>query len=150
MDSFYRLKIGRLLLFSLMISSCGGGSNSGGLNNKNVNSLPEVDAGLEQTVNESSEVILSGTASDVDGSIVSFSWTQNMGTSVNLSDVTLSNPSFVTPDLLSDETLQFTLTVTDNDGGTSSDIVTINVLRLNELPTVEAGPNLTVNENTEV
>jgi len=48
---------------------------------------------------------------------VSYSWLQTSGTSVTLSDATATNPTF-TPTVA--DTYQFTVTVTDNDGGTNT------------------------------
>ena len=79
---------------------------------------------------QNSLVSLDGSASTDDGTIVGYQWTQISGTPVALSDRLLANPTFTSPiySLLTGETLQFALTVTDNDGLQSSTLVDVTVL----------------------
>lgn len=114
-----------LMSLTLMCSlaACGGSDSA---SSDTVNIAPTVEAGVDQTVNEETLVNLSGTASDSDGTVTSYLWQQNSGSSVTIIDHTAVNASFTAPTLSEDETLTFTLTVTDNDGGTASD--TINIL----------------------
>jgi hypothetical protein len=94
----------------------------------NVNQPPVADAGPDQTVDERETVTLNGGASsDSDGTISSFSWSQTNGPTVTLSDTTIDSPTFVAPNVNADVTIAFTLVVTDNDGESDSDVVTINV-----------------------
>lgn len=88
---------------------------------------PTANAGPDQNVTVSSTVQLDGSgSSDSDGTIASYSWTQISGTSVTLSSSTAVKPTFTAPS--SPATLVFGLTVTDNNGATSTqDQVTINV-----------------------
>ncbi|KXI27055.1 PKD domain-containing protein [Paraglaciecola hydrolytica] len=142
-----------VLLFIILLGACGGGSDSGGNSggsNPPANKIPTVNAGNEQTVDEQTNVTLSGTAADSDGSISSYSWTQTGGTTVTLSNNTTASASFTAPDINVDETLTFKLTVTDNDGANANDSVSIIVKRVNELPTVSAGNDQTVNALTTV
>lgn len=95
------------------------------------NSAPTAIAGADQTVNEGDTVTLDGSASsDVDGTIASYSWTQTAGTSsVTLSDASSARPIFTAPDVGPEgDTLTFELTVTDNDGATSTTADTVNVI----------------------
>jgi hypothetical protein len=90
------------------------------------NSPPTADAGQDQSVAEGALVALDGTASsDSDGSISTYSWTQVSGPAVNLSDSSSSAPTFVAPQVASDTTLTFELTVTDDDGATGQDLVDV-------------------------
>ena len=88
------------------------------------NTPPTVNAGVDQTITlPTSSVQLSGTASDVDGSIASYSWTKISGPS----QFTFSSTSVVNPSVsnLAQGTYTFRLTVTDNQGATAYDDVNI-------------------------
>ena len=80
---------------------------------------PTANAGQNQSVIFGSLVTLNGSASaDPDGTIESFQWSQTAGTSVELSSMTEAVVTFTAPS--SQDSLSFTLTVTDNEGATSS------------------------------
>jgi len=80
---------------------------------------PIANAGSNQTVIYGSSVTMNGSAStDPDGTIESFSWVQTAGTTVELSSTNAVEVSFTAPS--SDDSLSFTLTVTDNEGATGS------------------------------
>jgi PKD domain len=86
---------------------------------------PVANAGVDQSVAASAAVTLNGSASsDSDGTIVTYAWTQLSGTAVTLSG-TGSNRTFTAPAAAA--TLVFQLTVTDDDGATHSDSVTVTV-----------------------
>lgn len=132
------------------LAACGG-SDSDSSDTANV--APAVEAGVEQTVNEETLVSLSGTASDSDGSITSYLWQQSSGSSVTITDNTTINASFTAPIVSEDETLTFTLTVTDNEGETTSDttdIIVKNVSSENIAPIANAGSDQTVFINDTV
>jgi len=101
-----------------------------------VNDPPTADAGSDQTVtdtdeNGSQQVTLDGSgSSDSDGTISSYVWEENSS-----QIATGSGPS-VTLDVGA-HTID--LTVTDNDGGTDTDAVVIDV---NDPPTADAGSDL--------
>ena len=83
------------------------------------NISPIVNAGGNQTVLLGSSVTLDGSLStDPDGTIESYEWSQTAGASVELSSVTDPLVTFTAPS--SSDSLSFTLTVTDNEGATSS------------------------------
>ena len=108
---------------------------------------PVADAGDPQTVAPGATVTLDGSGSTVDRrrTISSWAWTRTGGTGgpVNLSDASAELPSF-TADTLApgaeDVTHTFTLTVTDSDGDSAEDMVTITVEAPNADPVAEAGP----------
>lgn len=89
------------------------------------NELPVVSAGVDQTVNTSTTVTLTGSATDSDGTISTTSWTQISGTTVTLSG-TGATRTFTAP--ASPETLVFRYSATDDDGATVTDDVTITVV----------------------
>ena len=117
---------GLTLVASLsLLTACGGGGGSSSTPTPTPNVAPVANAGTAQTVNGGSLVTLNGTASsDADGSIASYAWSQTAGTSVTLSSISVSQPTFTAP--ATSGTLTFSLTVTDNRG-TSSAASTVNV-----------------------
>ena len=93
-----------------------------------VNLDPVAEAGEDIVANEQSPVDLSGEASsDSDGSIDRFIWRQVEGAKVSLVDINEPTLSFVTPKVSSQETLRFSLTVIDNEGGKHTDFVAVTV-----------------------
>ena len=114
-------------------------------------SVPNADAGDDQTVAEGSLVTLDGSGStDADGTIESFAWTQTEGTEVTISGADTPSPSFTAPQVdAAGETLTFVLTVTDNDGKASSDVVDIIVNDIT-VPIADAGPDQEVREASPV
>ncbi|MCJ8273445.1 MAG: hypothetical protein MJK04_29090, partial [Psychrosphaera sp.] len=103
------------------------------------NLAPTVSAGDDQTVNEQSSVTLSATASDADGTIASYLWSQTSGANVNLIDAASATTSFSSPTATRVATLIFSVTATDNDGDTTSDSITVTVNPVNTLPLINAG-----------
>ena len=95
------------------------------------NQSPVADAGQDQTISAIATATLDGSgSSDSDGSIASFSWTQTAGPSVTLTGADTATASFTAPAVGASTTLDFELTVTDNDGATASDTVQITVAAL--------------------
>ncbi|NMO16607.1 hypothetical protein HPC49_21575 [Pyxidicoccus fallax] len=87
------------------------------------NQPPVANAGADQGVTlPSPGITLMGSGSDVDGHIVSYAWTQVSGPTATLSGV--STPALSVSGI-SAGTLVFRLTVTDDDGATHSDDVTV-------------------------
>ena len=141
-----------ILTFRLTVTDDEGGTGTDTVH-ITVNFVPNVDpvanAGTDQTVYVSTAVSLAGSGSDSDGSIVSYLWEQTAGDTVSLSSTTTQNPSFTAPS--TPQTLTFSLTVTDNEGGTHSDTVNVTVQFVPNIPpTANAGSNQTVITNTTV
>jgi hypothetical protein len=94
------------------------------------NEAPRADAGSEVTVSEGQTVTLDGSSSsDPDGGIASYHWEQTgAGTTITFSDISAVKPKFVAPSAgLSGEILTFELTVEDDLGLQSIDVVTVTV-----------------------
>ena len=108
-----------------------------------VNTPPIADAGTDQSVDEQSPVTLSGSGSDSDGTVVSYSWAQTTGDAVTLTSANSASTSFNSPTSTNELTLTFQLTVTDNEGATVTDNVDVMVL-----PVIEDGDitNIVINE----
>jgi hypothetical protein len=116
------------------------------------NQPPTADAGPDQTVDEGIIVTLSGLNSiDPDDGIASYFWEQTDGPTVNLSNPTSAESSFLALDVGTDaQSLTFKLTVTDNGELQSSDFCVINITWINEPPMADAGLDQTVEEEDVV
>ena len=124
------------------------------------NEPPVADAGSDQTVQSGGRVPLDGSGSlDNDGTIEHYSWrlisggssshdytNGGSGYSTIRSDIPVETVSPVAADV----TLVFELTVTDDDGATSTDTVTITVKSPNAAPIAYAGTNQTVASGARV
>jgi hypothetical protein len=122
---------------------------------------PTVNAGDDQIITEESTVTLSAVATDSDGEIVTYLWTQVSGGDVQLNKTDLAEVTFSAPDLASAQTLIFKVEVTDDDRLKHSDEVAVEVKPFSQAkpivpplkkyaPTVNAGPDQTVKETATV
>ncbi|HEX8701393.1 MAG TPA: choice-of-anchor A family protein [Myxococcaceae bacterium] len=91
-----------------------------------VNQPPASHAGDDLSVLEGDVVTLAGTGSDPDNHAISYQWTvvNSTGPAITLSNPAIANPSFATSD---DGVYTLRLTVTDSEGASSSDTVTVTV-----------------------
>ncbi len=87
-----------------------------------VNRAPIVSAGNDQTVVEGNTVNLNATISDEDEDTLSYSWQQTSGDTVTLTNADTLMPSFVAPDVDTNTTFSFELTVTDGFNTVSSSV----------------------------
>lgn len=113
-----------------------------------VNQTPTVNAGPNRSVIlPTNQLIIVGSGADVDGTIASYSWAQVSGPST----ATLTNESTdnLTASSLIAGSYNFRLEVTDDDGATATDQMTVTVSTANVPPTVSAGSdvNLTLPTN---
>lgn len=116
--------------------------------NAQTNVAPTANAGNNQQIKlPQTTATLKGTGADTDGQIVSYKWTKISGPAGG----TISNAALAETGIgaLQKGTYVFRLTVTDNDGDTGYDDVTIAVADadpapVNKLPVVNAGPNQTI------
>lgn len=122
---------------------------------QSANQPPTADAGPDQFVAEGELTTLDGIgSSDPDpGDTLSFQWEQiDAGTPVTLSDPASPQPTFTAPEISgTDRVLEFRLTVTDSDGQTASDEISVTVQPLDaQTPTADAGADQTVTEGAVV
>ena len=93
-----------------------------------VNQPPVANAGPDQSVAAGATCILEGSnSSDSDGTITSYSWRKVSGPTIALANANQAVASFIAPSESTIQTLVFELTVTDDDGATSTDTVTVTV-----------------------
>ncbi|MFQ5548362.1 MAG: Ig-like domain-containing protein [Woeseia sp.] len=118
-----------LLGLTLALSACGGGNRTAGTGGV-TNRPPVANAGADQTVAELTTVILAGSATDPDsGQTLSYAWTQTAGRTVTLNNANAATANFVAPDVApgAPELLTFQLSVSDGNGGNSSDTTNVTV-----------------------
>ncbi len=93
---------------------------------------PIAGAGADQSdIVEGDVVTLDGTASAAiaPATIASYQWVQTGGESVTLSDATEVNPTFTAPNIDTEQTLTFSLTVIDSNGLLSdADLVNVDMI----------------------
>ena len=119
-------------------TDCGGDRCLGGACYEVPNVPPDVNAGLDQSVAETSAVTVSGSAVDSDGSIMATIWTQLSGPAVVLMEEA-ATLHFTAPRVDADTPLDFELRAFDDAGAEASDTVTITVVPVAEAPIANAG-----------
>lgn len=110
---------------TLFLVGCGGGGSSDSGTKPDpvdpVNQSPTVSISADSEGTEQTSFKLSAVAGDSDGSIASYSWTSDASFDFAQSGgLTSAEATFQTPDIDADTTVNFTVTVTDNDGATAS------------------------------
>ncbi|HAD48390.1 MAG TPA: hypothetical protein DCF92_06145, partial [Idiomarina sp.] len=115
-----------------LLSGCGAEEEDGG---GNVaidieNQPPTAEASNWQTVDMLTEVTITGSGEDADGTIVKAEWNQVAGPSVTLTSSDANQISFTAPEVNDGdvEIISFEYTVTDDDGATDSDIADVEVV----------------------
>ena len=132
-----------LLAAATLLAACGGGGGGGGTPAPSpapapVNRAPSADAGPDQAVVGGDLVDLDGSgSSDPDGSISSWSWTVSEGPELELSGADGPRASFTAPSSSNPYEVVLSLTVTDDDGASGIDSITIGVEPLVQAPRVD-------------
>ena len=102
-----------------------------------VNSIPVANAGMDQSVHEGANVILNGSASDVDGDLLTYKWSFSAlptGSAASITNPTALNTNFIA-DLDGTYVLQFSA----NDGQSDSLPSSVTISSTNLPPIAEAG-----------
>jgi len=107
---------------------------------------PVVSAGADQTITlPTSSVTLTATASETNGTIVSYKWVQLSGPSI--STIVSSGNASTAVNGLAAGVYSFQITVTDNSGVTATDVVKVTVnpaVAVPGSPVLNTGPNQTI------
>lgn len=113
----------------IVLAACGSGGGSSNSNNNgggSTNTVPTVDAGVDQSVISGDVVTLSATVTDDDTPTVS--WSQVSGTAATLSSTNTSDTEFTAPAVTGSDTLEFEISVDDGTNAAVTDTVVITVL----------------------
>jgi hypothetical protein len=113
------------------------------------NHPPKANAGPDRRIISESEVTVTGIGVDPDGDEITYSWKQISGDNVSF-DSSAASISFTAPHVSSGDTKRviLQLTVTDTLDQSDSDRLTLIIVPENNKPTVDAGPDQTIDENT--
>lgn len=112
-----------------LLSACSDNSSE----EQTQNAAPRVNITGTSDVLEKQSVTLNANATDADGSISTYKWTQTSGPTVSIGSDTGTTLNFDLPDFDANATLIFSVTVSDNEGASSSASFTLNVERLSEM-----------------
>jgi hypothetical protein len=113
------------------------------------NHPPKANAGPDRRIVSDSQVTVTGIGIDPDGDEITYSWTQLSGDRVDF-DGSNAVISFTAPHVSSGDTKRviLQLTVTDTLEQSDSDRLTLIIVPENNKPTVDAGPDQVIDENT--
>ena len=107
------------------------------------NLLPTANAGTDKTITlPANSVSLTGSGSDVDGTIASYAWTKISGPATGT--ITSATSANTTVTGLVQGVYRFELKVTDNSGGIGRDTIQVSVNAANQAPVANAGADKSV------
>ncbi|WP_462162962.1 immunoglobulin-like domain-containing protein [Pseudoalteromonas xiamenensis] len=115
------------------------------------NNAPDVSVvSTNITANEQTQVVLDASNStDADGDNLSYVWQQTSGTPVQLEQANMAVASFMAPDITTNAQLTFSVTVSDGIAESAKD-VTVDLLLVNQLPSVSVTSNVSVESGKTV
>lgn len=116
------------LFFFIFLSACGGSSDPSPP--PMVNKAPTIEAIASQSFFEQTVYKITANASDSDGSIATYAWSQLSGESLILTDTDNATLSVRTPDIDEETSGQLQLIVSDNDGATANIIIDFKITHL--------------------
>ncbi len=108
-----------------------------------VNSVPIVNAGIDQIVSAGSTVSLAGSASDPDGDQLNVEWQVVDGESVTLNDPFRLDPQFTVPSFDFETFVSLRLKATDPAGAVATDNVVVVVVPLATVTPTPTAPAIT-------
>ncbi|HNT50805.1 MAG TPA: Ig-like domain-containing protein, partial [Cyclobacteriaceae bacterium] len=106
------------------------------------NQAPVANAGPDKSINlPTNSTTLPGSGTDADGTVTTYLWEKVSGPNATLANF---NTNTLSLSGLTAGVYVFRLTVTDNLGATSNDLVTLTVIDSNQAPVANAGSTVTV------
>ncbi|MCJ8269600.1 MAG: hypothetical protein MJK04_09380, partial [Psychrosphaera sp.] len=115
-----------------------------------LNLLINANAGVDQTVNEATEVTLSAANSTADNPITDYQWTQLGGSTVVINNANEAIATFTAPVVTQLEILTLQVLITDDQGNSAGDLVEISISPVNVAPIVNAGMDKNANGFAQV
>ena len=145
-DNFLGFKYNTALAIPNVPANNNNNNNTSPSMSTTTNYPPESSVGPDQTVNENTTVMLVGGAFDRNtNDKLNYSWIQTVGPPITLNRTDTTSTTFISPDVLSDTTLRFSLTAKDDKSAVSSPaIITVIVKPINHHPSANAGQDKTV------
>ena len=146
MEAFKHITLAIRILLSftlaMFIISCGGGKSAdGGTNPPISNVAPTVSALSDLAFDEQASYTVTVTASDSDGSIASYAWTQISGDTLILTNTNTATVNITTPDITDDGNGELQIAITDNDGAITTTTVNFTIATQNNSVSTEIEPN---------
>ncbi|MEZ9198115.1 PKD domain-containing protein [Shewanella sp. 10N.286.54.B9] len=132
-----------VLPLTLALTACGGSSDES--TPPLQNQTPQIAPIVGLTIKEGLPLTINASATDSDGSIASYKWQQTAGITVQMVDTESASLNLTIPMVDEDQTVTFKLTVTDNDGASTSISVDV-LLRNNIAPTATIAPLTQIDE----
>ncbi len=114
-----------------------------------ISTTPVADAGADKTVQSGAVVLLTGVASDSDGTIDGYLWQQVSGPTVTIVDISDTDIQFTSPTVTEETTLEFQLSVIDNSGEQTTDNIVILVSPANS-NNKQLNTTVTLQPDTEI
>ena len=114
------------------------------------NQPPTVTISGASSITEDTSGTLTGTATDDDGTVSSYSWSVDDTSTITITSGNAATLQYTASQVASDTEVTFTLTVTDDDGATGSDThdVTVTNVVANQPPTVTISGASSITEDT--
>jgi len=112
----------------------------------NLNPIANAGGSISINLPSTNPIVITGTGTDTDGSIVSYNWVKTSGPAITLQGVT--TPTLTISNITQEGAYVIRLTVTDNEGGTGTDDLLLIVFQspndLKSPPKVNAGGDRTL------
>lgn len=110
-----------------------------------VNELPTATIVSSTQAVEKTQALLTVNAADTDGEVTTIQWIQTSGQEVVIESNNTSEASFLAPEVLESTMLSFNVVVTDNDNGTKTSSIDIEIVNAPVRFAIQQPVNITLN-----
>jgi hypothetical protein len=114
------------------------------------NTTTSAHAGADKKVQSSDIVLLTGVASDTEGTIDGYLWQQISGPTVSIIDVSDTDIQFTSPSVAEATDLEFKITVINSLGTEATDTIVVTVLPLGNTDSSQLYTTVTLQPDTEI